>query len=219
MTKKLSLKFRKQQANNVLCALKARYPQPETHLEHKDAWELMVATILAAQCTDARVNKVTPTLFSRWNGPDAMQYASVEEIEEVIHSTGFYHNKAKNLLAAAKLISQEFKGEVPRTMKELIRVPGVARKTANVVLFGAYGINEGLAVDTHVKRITHRLGLTQNTDPVHVEKDLMEIFPQEEWGNVNHRLVWFGRHVCDARKPKCDACEMEEYCLKSEPKN
>lgn len=219
MQKKISLKSRKERADKVLNALKVRYPTPETHLEHKNAWELMVATVLAAQCTDARVNKVTPTLFSRWDGPFALSNACVEEIEEVIHSTGFYHNKAKNLLAAAKLICEEFQGEVPNTMAELIRVPGVARKTANVVLFGAYGINEGLAVDTHVKRISHRLGLTQNTDPVRVERDLMEIFPQKEWGNVNHRLVWFGRHICDARNPRCEACELHDFCPKLEPKN
>jgi len=218
MPKKLSLKTRKEQADKVLCALALRYPTPATHLIHANPWELMLATVLSAQCTDARVNKVTPVLFARWKSPKELAKATQEEVEEIVHSTGFYHNKAKNLIAAAKLIEAEFNGEVPRTMAELIRVPGVARKTANVVLFGAYGLNEGLAVDTHVKRITHRLGLTNNTDPVHVEKDLMEIFPKEEWGNVNHRLVWFGRHVCDARNPKCDTCEMEIFCPKTEPK-
>lgn len=226
MTKKISPKISpkilpkalKEQANKVLEALKLRYPKIETHLVHTNPWELMVATVLSAQCTDARVNKVTPILFARWKTPKELATASQEDVEEVVHSTGFYHNKAKNLIAAAKLIDNKFNGEVPRTMVELITVPGVARKTANVVLFGAYGQNEGLAVDTHVKRITHRLGLTTNTDPIQVEKDLMAIFPQEEWGNVNHRLVWFGRHVCDARKPQCELCEMETFCPKTEPK-
>ena len=215
---KISLKKRKERAQLVLSALSERYPQPATHLFHSDAWELMVATILSAQCTDARVNMVTPELFSRWRGSRGLAGAELAEVEAVIHSTGFYHNKAKNIIAAAKLIELEFGGEVPRSMAELIRVPGVARKTANVVLFGAYGLNEGLAVDTHVKRICHRLGLTGNTEPVAVERDLMEIFPQAEWGNVNHRLVWFGRHVCEARSPHCVDCELETFCPKLEPK-
>ena len=218
MVKKISLKARKEQADRVLQALALRYPKPATHLIHNNPWELLVATALSAQCTDARVNKVTPILFARWKTPKDLAQATQEQVEEVVHSTGFYHNKAKNLIGAAKILEAEFNGEVPRTMEELIRVPGVARKTANVVLFGAYGQNVGLAVDTHVKRITHRLGLTNNTDPSHVEKDLMELFPQHEWGNVNHRLVWFGRHVCDARNPKCEECEMESYCPKLEPK-
>lgn len=224
MTKKIPSKSTKkekelkEQAEKVLEALILRYPTIETHLVHSNPWELMVATVLSAQCTDARVNKVTPILFARWKTPKQLATATQEEVEEVVHSTGFYHNKAKNLIAAAKLIEDKFNGEVPRTMAELITVPGVARKTANVVLFGAYGQNEGLAVDTHVKRITHRLGLTNNTDPIQVEKDLMAIFPQKEWGNVNHRLVWFGRHVCDARNPQCEICEMEKFCPKVEPK-
>lgn len=136
------------------------------------------------------------------------------ELEEVIHSVGFYHSKAKHLIAAAQLVVKEFNGETPNTMKDLIKLPGVARKTANVVLWGGFGINEGLAVDTHVKRISGRLGLTKHTDPVDIEKDLVKLFPQSEWGKVNHRMVWFGRHVCDARKPLCDECEMAPFCPK-----
>lgn len=204
---------KKQRAALVQEKLHARYPQPQTHLMASSPWELLVATVLSAQCTDARVNMVTPHLFARWNGPAALAEAALEEVEEVIRSTGFYHNKAKNIIAAARRVMEHFGGEVPRTLEELITLPGVARKTANVVLWGAFGINEGLAVDTHVGRIAWKLGLTEQTDPVAVEKDLMALFPREEWGNVNHRMVWFGRHVCDARKPLCEECEMRPFCL------
>lgn len=205
-------KQRAQRAVMVQEKLHARYPQPQTHLQASSPWELLVATVLSAQCTDARVNKVTPQLFARWNGPAALAEAELEEVEEVIRSTGFYHNKAKNIIAAARRVMEHFGGSVPRTLEELITLPGVARKTANVVLWGAFGINEGLAVDTHVGRIAWKLGLTDQTDPVAVEKDLMALFSREEWGNVNHRMVWFGRHVCDARKPLCEECEMRPFC-------
>lgn len=199
-------------ACSILELLKVRYPVPETMLTHENPWELMIATILAAQCTDARVNTITPELFRRWPGPAEMRHASLEELESVIRPTGFYHNKAKNILGAACRVMEAFGGKVPQTLEELITIPGVARKTANVVLWGAFGINQGLAVDTHVKRISFRLGLTKNTDPVKIEQDLMKIFPQKEWGDVNHRLVWFGRDVCDARKPACELCELGELC-------
>ncbi|MDO5484427.1 MAG: endonuclease III [Desulfovibrionaceae bacterium] len=204
-------------AQRVLSALKARYPSPATHLVARNPWELLVATVLAAQCTDARVNTITPELFRRWPGPAELADAAQEELEEVIHAAGFYHNKAKNLLGAARRLRDHFNNTVPRSLAELITLPGVARKTANVVLFGAFGINEGLAVDTHVKRISHRLGLTCQTDPVAVERDLMRLFPQEEWGDVNHRMVWFGRDVCHARSPRCDDCEMRQFCPRNEP--
>ena len=199
-------------AATILELLKKRYPEPETMLTHENPWELMIATILAAQCTDARVNTITPELFRRWPGPAEMMLAPVEEVESVIRPTGFYHNKAKNIIGAGRRVTEAFGGEVPQTIEELITIPGVARKTANVVLWGAFGINHGLAVDTHVKRISFRLGLTKNTDPVKIEQDLMKIFPQSEWGDVNHRLVWFGRDVCDARKPVCESCELAELC-------
>lgn len=218
MPRKKSLAFRQEQAKKVQEGLQKRYPQPETHLHHESPWQLLVATVLSAQCTDARVNMVTPVLFARWKDPFALAKADIKDVEEVIKSTGFYHNKAKNIVAGAKFLVENYNGEVPRTMAELVKVAGVARKTANVVLFTAYGINEGIAVDTHVKRIAHRLGLTASQDPVQVEKDLMEVFPQEEWGNVNHRLVWFGRHICDARNPQCGECEFEAICPKLEPK-
>lgn len=199
-------------AAQVLARLEKRYPHPESALDHANAWELLVATVLAAQCTDARVNTVTPEFFRRWPTPKALTLAAQDEVESVIRSTGFYHNKARNLLGAARRMVDVHGGEVPRTLAELILVPGVARKTANVVLWGAFGINEGLAVDTHVKRISYRLGLTDHTDPVRIERDLMRLFPQRSWGDVNHRMVWFGRDVCDARKPRCGECELVDLC-------
>ena len=204
-------------ARNVLAALQKRYPHPRTHLDAQNAWELLVATVLAAQCTDARVNTVTPDLFRRWPTPAALAEAPQEELESVIRPTGFFHSKAKNLLGAARRVRDVFDGQIPKSIEDLVTIPGVARKTANVVLFGAYGINEGLAVDTHVKRIAYRLGLTDETDPIPIERDLMKLFPREEWGDVNHRMVWFGREVCDARKPLCDTCEMLSFCPRREP--
>lgn len=201
-----------ERAEQVLRLLQQRYPQPETHLSHRDAWELLVATVLAAQCTDERVNTVTPALFARWPGPLELAEASQEELESYIRPTGFYHNKASHLLGAARRVRDAYGGKVPQNMKDLITLPGVARKTANVVLFGAFGRNEGIAVDTHVGRIAWRLGLASGRDPVKTEQELMKLFPQAEWGNVNHRLVWFGRHVCSARAPQCDQCEMAAFC-------
>lgn len=196
----------------VLARLKKRYPEPETMLDHRNPWELLVATVLAAQCTDARVNTITPELFRRWPDPASLARAPQEELEDVIHAAGFYHSKAKNLIGAAKRVVEAYGGEVPHTLEELVTLPGVARKTANVVLWGGFGINEGLAVDTHVKRLSFRLGLTKNTEPVKIEQDLIKIFPREEWGDVNHRLVWFGRDVCDARRPACSECELYDLC-------
>ncbi len=195
--------------------LAARYPNPATHLEAANPWELLVATVLSAQCTDKRVNMVTPALFSRWPSPAALAVAELEAVEECIRSTGFFRNKAKNIIGAAQKVMQEYGGSVPATMEDLIRLPGVARKTANVVLWGAFGHNEGLAVDTHVGRIALRLGFTQSSDPERAERDLMALFPREEWGRINHRMVWFGRDVCDARKPACPRCEMVEICPSS----
>ncbi|MGE4297866.1 MAG: endonuclease III [Desulfovibrionaceae bacterium] len=203
---------RKERAALVLDRLRQRYPTPGSHLDWRTPWELLAATALAAQCTDARVNSVTPTLFARWPGTAAMAGADLAEVEAVVRPTGFYRNKAKNLVVAAARIEAVYGGEVPRTMEELITLAGVARKTANIVLSNAFGINVGLAVDTHVKRITFRLGLTTATDPVPVERDLMPLFPQEAWGDVNHMLVFFGREVCAARTPRCEACELADIC-------
>ncbi len=194
--------------------LAAKYPEPQTHLFAATPWQLVVAVVLSAQCTDARVNMVTPKLFELWPDAPALAVAPIEKVEEVIRSTGFFRNKAKNIVAAAQRIVGHYGGMVPQTLDELITLPGVARKTANVVLWTAFGINEGIAIDTHVGRIAFRLGLTKSNNPLIIEKDLMRIFPRDEWGNVNHRMVWFGRHVCDARKPLCADCEMKSFCPK-----
>jgi endonuclease-3 len=168
--------------------------------------------MLSAQCTDARVNQVTPLLFARWKNEDEMSNADQTDVETAIHSTGFYRNKAKNLREAAKRIVTVFGGEVPRTMEDMLTLPGVARKTANVVLGNAYGVRAGIAVDTHVKRISFRLGLTTETAPDKVEQNLMTLFPRPSWNDVNHYLVLFGREVCVARKPRCPACELADLC-------
>lgn len=198
----------------VLERLKLRYPHPATHLRHRSPWELLVATMLAAQCTDERVNGVTPALFARWPGPGALADADPGEVESHVRPTGFFRNKAKHIIASAARIRDVYGGKVPARMEDLLTLPGVARKTANVVLFGAFGINEGLAVDTHVGRIAYRLGLTDSRDPVKAERRLTALFPREEWGNLNHRLVWFGREVCRARSPLCGACELAGLCAK-----
>ncbi|MBU1249185.1 MAG: endonuclease III, partial [Proteobacteria bacterium] len=204
----------KAHATDILQRLAIRYPEPEPALDWTDAWELLVATVLAAQCADVRVNQVTPGFFKRWPGIADLAGAEVEEIEEVVRSTGFFRNKAKNLKGAASLIMAEFGGEVPRTMAELIRLPGVARKTANIVLSNAFGVHEGIAVDTHVTRLAFRLGLTEHTDAVKIERDLMPLFERSQWGDINHFLVYFGREVCPARTPRCSACELADLCPK-----
>ena len=208
---------KKEKAKAIIDILKQRYDDAACALHYAKDYELMIAVRLSAQCTDARVNTVTPELFRRWPGPAELALATQEELESVIRSTGFYHSKARNLLGAAQRVVSVYGGEVPPRLDELITLPGVARKTANVVLFGAFGINEGLAVDTHVKRISYRLGLTAHTDPVDIEQDLMRLFPRAEWGDVNHRMVWFGRDVCHARSPRCAECEMADFCPRREP--
>ncbi len=206
-----------QKAQFILKALEERYPISSTVLEYNNPWELLVATVLAAQCTDARVNTITPEFFRRWPEPVDLAEASLEEIEELIRPTGFFHNKAKNLRACAKTLINKFQGKLPQNMAELITLPGIARKTANVVLFAGFGINEGIAVDTHVRRISYRLGLTDSQDPVIIERQLMPLFPREEWGNLNMRMVAFGREICKARKPDCNACDLCDLCPKKEP--
>lgn len=206
---------KKERAQEIFTRLEKRYPAPEPALDWKNAWELLVATVLAAQCTDERVNKVTPYFFQKWPDIPSLTGADVSEIEEVVRSTGFFRNKAKNLKAAANLVVEEYGGEVPKTMADLIRLPGVARKTANIVLSNAYGVHEGIAVDTHVKRLSFRMGLTRNTDPVKIEKDLMPLFENSQWGDINHFLVYFGREVCNARSPQCENCELSDICPKN----
>ncbi len=196
----------------LLSALRAAYPDAECALRHEDAFELLASTILSAQCTDARVNMVTPELFRRWPGPAALAGAGQEEVEEVVRSTGFFRNKAKSLRGMAAALRDRHGGAVPRTMEELTALPGVARKTANVVLGTAFGIADGVVVDTHVGRIARRLGLTREEDPVKVERDLMAALPREEWVMFAHRLIHHGRRVCTARAPRCGECPVAGLC-------
>lgn len=196
----------------ILERLQAAYPNAECALVHRNAWELLVATILSAQCTDARVNIVTPELFRKFPTPKAMSEASLPAIEEEIRSTGFYRNKAKSISGAAKRLVAEFGGKVPQTMDELLTIPGAARKTANVVLGVAFGIAEGIVVDTHVLRLSNRLGLTESTDPKKVEQDLMKIIPKDHWIQFSHELIHHGRKICIARKPRCVECSLETLC-------
>jgi endonuclease III len=203
---------KKQKALEILARLKRLYPDAVCSLDYETPVQLLVATILSAQCTDERVNKVTPALFDRYPTAEALANAELEDITELVRSTGFYRNKAKNIQAACRMIVAEFGGEVPRTMEEVTRLPGAARKTANVVLAHAYGINAGVTVDTHVKRLSARLGLTKHTDPIHVEQDLIKLLPQPDWENWSIRLIYHGRAVCDARKPACDRCDLADLC-------
>ncbi len=205
---------RAQRAAAILTRLRARYPDPGTALHWSTPWELLVGTVLAAQCTDERVNKVMPPLLERWPDAEAMADADSEDIAGVIRSTGLFRQKAKNLAAAARMVRDEFGGELPQTLKEMTRLPGVARKTGSIVLSSAFGVNEGLAVDTHVRRLSYRLGLTDSTNVAVIERDLMPLFPQEAWGEINHMLVWFGREVCSARTPRCSECELADICPK-----
>lgn len=196
----------------LLRRLAAAYPNAECALHHRNPWELLVATILSAQCTDARVNMVTPELFRRFPSPAVFAKASLPAIEEEIRSTGFYHNKAKSISGAAKEVTERFGGKVPETMQELLTLPGVARKTGNVVLGVAFGRAEGVVVDTHVLRLSHRLGLTQAEDPRRVEEDLMKIIPKDRWIAFSHEMIHHGRQICIARKPRCIDCPLETLC-------
>lgn len=196
----------------VLKALDEAYPDAVCALNHRSPWELLVATILSAQCTDVRVNMVTPELFRRFPTPADMAKASLPDLEELIRTTGFFRNKAKSIQGAAKRITEQFGGKVPETLAELITVPGAARKTANVVLGVSYGKAEGVVVDTHVFRITHRLDLTNSDTAEKVEQDLMRILPRDHWIRFSHQVIHHGRQVCIARNPKCSQCALEKLC-------
>jgi endonuclease-3 len=196
----------------VLRRLKELYPEAPCSLDFETTLQLMVATILSAQCTDERVNKVTPALFVAYPDVYAFAEADLADLESLIKSTGFYRNKAKNIRAACQRIVTEYNGEVPATMEDLLTLAGVARKTANVVLAHGFGINAGVTVDTHVKRLTNRLGLTKHSDPIKIEQDLMKLLPQPDWENWSIRLVYHGRAVCMARNPNCAACSLADLC-------
>jgi len=202
----------KRRAGTILRRLKKAYPDAHCALEHADPYQLLVATILSAQCTDARVNMVTPALFARYPDPDTLAAAAQAELEDLIRSTGFFRNKARNLIAMARAVVGDHEGVVPDTMDDLQALPGVGRKTANVVLGNAFGKNVGIVVDTHVGRLARLLGLTSNTDPVKVERDLMPLFPRKDWALLAHLLISHGRAVCVARRPACERCVLADRC-------
>jgi endonuclease-3 len=196
----------------ILKELDRLYPAADCELNRNNPFQLLCATILSAQCTDERVNMVTPALFARFPTPAAMAKAPTAELETLIRSTGFFHNKAKNLLGAARMLDEKWRGELPRAMASLLELPGVARKTANVVLGTAFGIAEGVVVDTHVTRLSQRLGLTRESTAERIERDLMEIVPRPRWILFSHQIIWHGRRVCHARKPDCDGCSLAPHC-------
>lgn len=206
------MKNKKLSIQKIISILEKDYPDPKTALDYKTSHQLLVATILSAQCTDVRVNLVTKILFKKYKKIRDFADANQEELEQDVHSTGFYRNKAKNIIVASKIIIDTFDGQVPDTMEQLITLPGVARKTANVVLSEAFGKQEGIAVDTHVIRLSNLLGLTESNDPKVIEKELMSVSERKEWGRISNLLVLHGRNVCIARNPKCEVCNIKELC-------
>lgn len=206
---------RKKQAKAVISKLKKEYPDAHCALNHTSPFELLVATILSAQCTDERVNIVTADLFRKYKGPESYLEVPEEELQEDIRSTGFFRNKARNIRGACEMLVNEYGSEVPKDMEDLLSLPGVARKTANVVLGNAFGIASGVVVDTHVKRLSYRLGLTKEKTPEKIEKDLIELVPKKDWVMFSHWLIYHGRRVCKARKPDCGNCVLEKICPKN----
>jgi len=202
----------KEKTSEIIRRLKKEYPEPKSALNFWTPFELLVATILSAQTTDVHVNRVTESLFKKYKSVKDYAHASPEAFQKDISSINFYKTKAKNIQGSAKMILERFNSKVPRTMEELMRLPGVAKKTANIILSNAYDINEGIAVDTHVKRLSYRLGLTKNEDPVKIEKDLMAITPKEEWGTLSHLLIFHGRKICQAKKPNHKECVLQDIC-------
>jgi len=198
--------------SKIIKELQRLYPDTRCFLHYKTPFQLLCAVILSAQCTDARVNIVAPELFKVFPTPEKLAKAKIKDIEKLVKSTGFYHNKAKNLQGAAQALLGLYKGKMPKTIEEMLEIPGVGRKTANVVLGEVYGISEGITVDTHVTRLSNRLGWTKHQDAVKIEQDLMKIVPREEWLHFSHRLIQHGRAVCDARKPLCSVCTLTKWC-------
>lgn len=201
-----------QRVQAILKTLERTYPGATTALDYRSPFQLLVATILSAQCTDERVNRVTPELFAAYPSPAALAGASLEELENRVRSTGFFRAKARSIQGASRVIAERYGGEVPRSMEQMVALPGVARKTANVVLGTAYGLAAGIAVDTHVKRVAFRLGLTEETDPEKIERDLMRVIPQSKWTDLSHQLILHGRQICHARRPACPECPLAPVC-------
>jgi endonuclease-3 len=202
----------KQRATKIIELLKKQYPNAKTALNYSNPLEILVATMLSAQTTDERVNIVTQNLFKKYRTPQDYANVDIKELEQDIHSTGFYHNKARNLKKCCQLLVEKYNSQVPKTMDELLELSGVARKTANIVLYNAYGVIAGIAVDTHVHRVSQRLGLTEQEDPAKIEQDLMQITPREKWMKLTDLLIFHGRQVCIARKPKCEICVLNKFC-------
>ncbi len=204
-----------ERAPEIYRRLAKAYPDATCALAYRNPYELLVATILSAQCTDKRVNLVTPALFAKYPTPEALSVANPDELQDMIRSTGFFRNKSKSLLGMSDAVAQHHGGSVPGTMAELVALPGVGRKTANVVLGNAFGIDEGVVVDTHVSRVSNRLGLTRETDPVKIEQDLIALFPRNRWTMLAHLLISHGREICDARRPLCEQCVVNDLCPSS----
>ena len=204
--------MKKEQSIEFVETLKKAYPDATCSLDFTTPFEMVVSVMLSAQCTDERVNKTTPSIFKKYKTPEDFANIDISLLEKLIHPCGFYKNKAKNIKACATKIVNDFGGKVPQTMEELLTLPGVGRKSANVILLEAFGIANGIAVDTHAKRISNRIGLSKESDPEKIEQDLLKIFPKEYLKDINHLFVWHGRKTCDARKPNCENCMVKEYC-------
>jgi len=204
--------MKKDEAIEIIKILKQYYPEATCSLDFSTPFEMVIAVMLSAQCTDERVNKVTPALFKKYSTPKQISEMPIEELEKMIYTCGFYKNKAKNIKAMARKILEKYAGKVPETMEELITLPGVGRKCANVIMLEAFNNPQGIAVDTHAKRISNRLGLSKNSVPEKIEKDLLKLLPKEYYKDVNHLLVWHGRNICTSRNPKCEKCPIKDYC-------
>lgn len=204
-----------ERAKNIVKILKKEYPDAKTELLHSNHFELLIATILSAQTTDKTINRITPILFKKYPTPEKLSNAKIEDVEEIIKPSGFYHTKAKNIIETSKILVEKFNGKVPDSMDDLTTLKGVSRKTANVVLSNGFRKNEGIVVDTHVKRLSYRIGLTKNTDPFKIEKDMMNIFDRNDWGFLSNALVLHGRRICQAKRPLCEKCQISKFCDKN----
>lgn len=207
--------MKKEDLINMIETLKVTYPEAKCSLDFNTPFELVVAVMLSAQCTDERVNKTTPSIFNKYSTPYDFANINLEELEKLIHPCGFYKNKAKNIKACAQKIITDFNGKVPKTMEELLSLPGVGRKSANVILLEVFGIATGIAVDTHAKRLSNRIGLSSSSDPIVIEQDLLKVIPKEYIKDVNHLFMWLGRNTCTARSPQCENCSIQKYCKKN----